>query len=48
MECSGCAYLMTSKEDVGNLEKFVKVCKNTLNNHAASRKSMPEVIMYHL
>ena len=27
-----------SKEDVGNLEKFIKVSINTLNNHAPSKK----------
>ena len=40
MECSGRAYLINdlSKEDVGNLEKFIKVCINTLNNHAPNKK----------
>ena len=27
-----------SKEDVGNLKKFIKVCINTLNSHAPSKK----------
>ena len=27
-----------SKQDVVNLEKFIKVCINTLNNHARSKK----------
>ena len=37
-----------SKEDVGNLEKSIKVCINTLNNHAPSKSSILEVIIYHL
>ena len=33
-----CLFNDLSKEDVGNLEKFIKVCINTLNNHAPSKK----------
>lgn len=37
-----------SKEDVRNLEKFIKVFINTLNNHPLVRKSILEVIIFHL
>ena len=35
------AYLFNdlSKEDVGNLEKFIKACINTFNNHTPSGKN---------
>ena len=33
-----CLFNDLSKEDVGNLEKFIKVCINTLRNHAPSKK----------
>ena len=33
-----CFFNDLSKEDVGNLEEFIKVCINTLNNHAPSKK----------
>ena len=33
-----CLFNDLSKEDVGNLEKFIKVCINTLNNYAPSKK----------
>ena len=32
-----CLFNDSSKEDDGNLEKFIKVCINTLNNHAPSK-----------
>ena len=33
-----CLFNDLSKQEVGNLEKFIKVCINTLNNHASSKK----------
>ena len=33
-----CLFSDLSKEDVGNLEKFIKVCINALNNHTPSKK----------
>ena len=33
-----CLFNASSKEDVGNLEKFIKVCINKLNNYAPSKK----------
>ena len=33
-----CLFNDLSKEDIGNLEKFIQVCINTLNNHAPSKK----------
>ena len=33
-----CLFNDLSKEDVGNLENFIKVCINTLNNQASSKK----------
>ena len=33
-----CLFNDLSKEDVWNLEKLTKVCINTLNNHAPSKK----------
>ena len=33
-----CLFNASSKEDVGNLEKFIKVCINSLNNYAPSKK----------
>ena len=34
-----CLFNDLSREDVGNLERFIKVYTNTLNNHASSNKS---------
>ena len=33
-----CLFNDLPSEDVGNVEKFIKVCINTLNNHAPSKK----------
>ena len=33
-----CLFNDLSKEDIGNLDKFIKVFINTLNNHAPSKK----------
>ena len=33
-----CLFNDLSREDVGNLEKLIKVCINTLQNHAPSKK----------
>ena len=33
-----CLFTDLSKQDVGNLEKFIKVCIYALNNHAPSKK----------
>ena len=38
-----CLFNDLSKEDVGDLEKFIKVCLNTLNNHAPSKKKYTRV-----
>ena len=43
-----CLFNNLSKEDVRNLEKFIKVFINTLNNHPPVRKSILEVIIFHL
>ena len=34
----GCLFNNLSKQDVGNSEKFIQACINTLNNHAPSKK----------
>ena len=33
-----CLFNDLSKQDFGNLERFIKVCINTFNNHAPSKK----------
>ena len=33
-----CLFKDLSKEDVGNLENFIKVCINTLINHPSNKK----------
>ena len=38
MECSGVLISWIIKEDVENLEKFIKLCINTLYNYAPSKK----------
>ena len=37
-----CLFNDLSREDVGNLERFIKVYTNTLNNHASSNKMCPK------
>ena len=38
----------SSRKDVENLEKFIKVCINRLHNHTPSKKNILEVVIYHL
>ena len=36
-----CLFNDLSQEDLGNLKNFIKICIDTLNNHALSKKTYP-------